>query len=91
MSAESGITIPLNSHKLMALALRANASVAFFQQLADLPQHNHNIYLTRQQAEDILDALGDTLCAKGITNGEINAYGLWIEPMIDIVNEQLHP
>jgi len=90
MSALLSLVLDTNSYKQLALALRDDASTTFLQQAADLPHHQKELHLSRHQAEAILEALGDLLCTKGITNGEINAYGLWLEPLIDLVNEPLY-
>jgi hypothetical protein len=55
-----------------------------------LPPASEQLSLLRDQAEVILDDLGDLLCAQGITGGEINAFGLQLEPLIDLINQPLH-
>jgi hypothetical protein len=77
-------------YKQLTLALRDDVSGAFIPQPTDLPYNKKELRLSRHQAETILDALGDLLCSKGITDGELNTYGLWLEPLIDLVNEPLH-
>jgi hypothetical protein len=89
MSVPFRLVLDASSYKQLVLALSEDASAAFLQQPSDLPHHQKELLLSRHQAEAILDALGDLLCIKGITNGEINAYGLWLEPLIDLINEPL--
>lgn len=83
------LILDASSYKQLVLALSEDASATFLQQPGDLPHHQKELHLSRHQAEAILDALGGLLCTKGITNGEINAYGLWLEPLIDLINEPL--
>ncbi len=90
MSVLPRFVLDANSYKQLVLALRDDASATFLQLSVDLPDNQKELHLSRHQVEAILDALGDLLCTKGITNGEINAYGLWLEPLIDLVNEPLH-
>ena len=90
MSALLHLVLDASSYQQLVLALRDEAAVAFLQQPVELPHQQKEFRLSPHQAEAILDALGNQLCAKGITNGEINAYGLWLEPLIDLVNEPLH-
>lgn len=55
-----------------------------------LPPGSEHLPLLRHQAETVLDDLGDLLCAKGVADGEINAFGLQLEFLIDRINEPLH-
>ncbi len=89
MSALCCLVLDTNSYKQLVLALGDDASAAFLQQPTDLTDNQKELHLPRHQAEAILGALGDLLCTKGMANGEINAYGLWLEPLIDLVNESL--
>jgi hypothetical protein len=77
-------------YQQLTLALRDDVSGAFIPQPTDLPYHKKERRLSRHQTEAILDAVGDLLCAKGITDGELNTYGLWLEPLLDLVNAPLH-
>jgi hypothetical protein len=90
MSLLLRFVLDANSYKQLVLALCDDASATFLQLSVDLPDNQKELHLSRHQVEAILDALGELLCTKGITNGEINAYGLWLEPLIDLVNEPLH-
>ena len=90
MSVLFNLVLDANSYKQLVLTLGEDASVTFFQQPTDLPHLQKELHLSRHQVEAILDALGNLMCTKGITNGAINAYGLWLEPLIDLVNEPLH-
>jgi len=90
MNAPLCLVLDATAYKQLELALREDASAIFLQQPADLPYYKKELHLSRHQAETVLDVLGNLLCSKGITEGEINAYGLWLEPLIDLINEQLH-
>lgn len=39
-----------------------------------------------EQNEAIIDALTDLMMAKGVTNGEINNFGIGLEGLIDSLN-----
>ena len=88
MSAPFRLVLDAISYKQLVLALSEDAWASFLEQPGDLPHHQKELHLSRHQAEAILD-VGDLLCTKGITNGEINAFGLWLEPLIDLINEPL--
>ncbi|SFQ82275.1 hypothetical protein [Hymenobacter arizonensis] len=87
MSARFSLVLDANSYK--QLALQDDASATFLQQQAELPNHQKKLHLSRHQAEAMLEALGDLLCTKDMTNDEINGYGLCLEPLIDLINEPL--
>ncbi len=90
MNALFCLILDATAYKQLELSLREDASAIFLQQPIDLPHHKKELHLSRQQAEAILDALGNLLCSKGVTDGEVNAYGLWLESLIDLVNEPLY-
>lgn len=90
MSTLFRLVLDATEYKQLTLALGDDVSGTFIQQPTDLPYNKKELRLSRHQAETILNTLGDLLCSKGITDGEINAYGLWLEPLIDLVNEPLH-
>jgi hypothetical protein len=46
--------------------------------------------LLRHEAETVLDDVGDLLCAKGITDSEIKAFGWHLASLIDRINGPLH-
>lgn len=66
--------------------LNAYPSATFLR----LPPASEQLPFLRDQAEVILDDLVDLLCDQGITDGEINAFGLQLEPLIDLINQPLH-
>ena len=89
MSTPFRLVLDASSYKQLVLALSEDATASLLQQPGELPHQKKEVHLSQHQAEAILDALGNLLCVKGITNGEINAYGLWLEPLIDLINEPL--
>jgi hypothetical protein len=48
------------------------------------------LHLSTVQQENVLDTLSTLLQIKGITDGEINALGLAIEPLIDTISQGLY-
>jgi len=55
-----------------------------------LPPASEQLSLLREQAEVLLDDLAHLLSNQGITGGEINAFGLQLESLIDLINQPLH-
>lgn len=86
MSAPFRLVLSAAQCQHLLRVLSAYPSAIFLR----LPPAIEQFSLLREQAEVILDDLAHLLCNQGITGGEINAFGLQLEPLIDLINQPLH-
>lgn len=80
-----------STYKQMLALLGEDALLPFLSSQSDSHSPDSTLLqLSTVQQENVLDALSNLLETKGITDGEINALGLAIEPLIDIISQGLY-
>lgn len=91
MASERELTLHTSDYKLLTTLLNGDDSFRFLDQQVIDQQHDKKcLRLSVAQQAALLDALGTLIVVKGITDGEINAFGLMIEPLIDIVSQHFY-
>ncbi|SMC00653.1 hypothetical protein SAMN00120144_4320 [Hymenobacter roseosalivarius DSM 11622] len=91
MDSEIELTLHALNYQLLINLLDENDSFRYLdKQVVALPYDKKRLRLSVAQQTALLDALGDLILVKGITDGEINAFGLIIEPLIDIVGQNFY-
>jgi hypothetical protein len=85
------LILDVPTHKHLLALVGEEASLAFlYPQVVDSPFPSQHLRLSAAQQEAVLDALSTLLLTKGITTGEINALGVMIERLLDIVSQGLY-
>ena len=77
---------PTHTQLLALLGEEASLPFLSYQAVAH-PSDSTGLPLSAVQQEIVLDALSRLLQTKGITDGEINALSLAIEPLIDTISQ----
>lgn len=87
MPNETLITIPEGLYKQLTSLLATDHGFEFlYSNVVDMPYSKKRLQMSYEQNEAIIDALTDLIMSKGITNDEINNFGLSIESLIDSLN-----
>jgi hypothetical protein len=87
MPNQALITIHEGVYKELTYLLANEPGFEFlYTNLVDEPNSKKQLQMSCEQNEAIIDALTDLMMAKGVTNGEINNFGLGLEGLIDSLN-----